>query len=197
MYIKKYQDQWKEDTALIPEKNISHVTHRGVPIKGRIDLIERLPDQRIRVVDFKTGNMNNHIRRNQKLKVQTSYDEKGGDYWRQVVFYKILLEALGDSNLHMDIGQMSFVEPDKYGEFYKKDYLIDLGQYEIVSDQIVEVYEKLKNHVFDIDCGRKECEWCQFVNNDFVLPETQENEDKEREPEPLDYSYEGQMEIDF
>ena len=140
--------------------------------------------------------MNNTQRRNQKLRSQKSFDEPGGDYWRQVVFYKILMDANKDPKLQMEVGEMSFVEPDKDGRFYSKEFLVDIGAYEIVSDQIVEVADKMKNHEFDVDCGRPDCGWCSFVKNDFVLPE--DTFDELVEPTEREFSFEeGQLQFDF
>ncbi len=195
-YVAHHRDRWLSAKRLLVEKNISHVTHRGIPIKGRIDLILEDSSGRYTVIDFKTGNMDNPQLRNQKLRAQTSFDRPGGDYWRQVVFYKILLDAQADDPVIMDVGQMSFVEPDKHGQFYDKDFLVDLGQYELVSDQIVSVHQRLHDHDFDVDCGRRDCDWCNFVKNDFVLPEDTFAEAEE--PTPREFvSDMGQYELDF
>jgi DNA helicase II / ATP-dependent DNA helicase PcrA len=161
---------WQEAEQIITEKSIGQVTHKGVPITGRLDLLMRGKDSRVRVIDFKTGNIDNERIKNAKLKVPANLDEKGGDYWRQVVFYKILLKEAGDPALRLDEGIMSFVEPDKYGSFEDHNFLVSQGEVDKVSQQMVDTYEKIKNHEFDVDCGRPECTWCSFVKNDFVLP---------------------------
>ena len=76
---------------------------------------------------------------------------------------------------------MSFVEADKYGEFTDKSFLISSGEYEVVSEQLVDAYRKMKNHEFDVDCGRSECTWCNFIKNDYVLPPDTIREDAEEE----------------
>ncbi len=195
-YLEKSLPEWLASPILIAEKNISHVTHRGVPIKGRIDLILKTQDGRVKVIDFKTGNMNNVQRRQQKLRRQASYDELGGDYWRQVVFYKILMDENNDPDLRMEVGEMSFVEPDRNQRFYSQEFLVDIGEYGIVSNQITEVFEKMRSHEFDVDCSRPDCNWCNFVGNEFVLPDDTFDELAESEegnfPEEM-----GQMQFDF
>lgn len=195
---KYFQDQWTnwlEASELITEKEISHAVHRGVPMKGRLDLIVKQKNGHIKVIDFKTGN-NNRNNRREKLKVPASYEEIGGDYWRQMVFYKILLGSHKQAGLHMDIGEVSFVEPDSQNQFNHESFYIDLGQYEMVSDQIVDTYKKMNAHVFDVDCGRDRCSWCSFVKNDFVLPEdTFDQEDDVQEDG--DIFVPQQMELGF
>ncbi len=174
---------WRDMELIIPEKGINHVHHNGVPITGRLDLLIKSRDGRISVIDFKTGNVDNSMQIRQKLKRVVDFSDKGGDYWRQVVFYKILLASRGDPAVQMDEGIMSFVERDKYGRFLDEQYLISQVEYEIVSKQLVDSYQKMKNHEFDVDCGRNDCTWCSFIKNDYVLlPESgKEKEDDSRD----------------
>lgn len=169
-YFDARVSEWKSAKALITEKNIDHALHRDVPLRGRLDLILKQQDGRNIVIDFKTGNVDRNAR-NKKLKRPEKFDDPRGDYWRQMVFYKILLEAQGDASMQMDVGRMSFVEADRSGKLNDEDFLIGAGEYQLVSDEIVEVYTRMKAHDFDVDCGRYDCHWCNFVKNDFVLPE--------------------------
>ncbi len=194
-YFANQWPYWQQAKELIPEKDISNVVHKGVPIKGRLDLIIKQTNGHTKVIDFKTGNTNLTLRR-EKVKVPKSLNDKGGDYWRQMVFYKILLEAFKVPGLAMDIGEVNFVEPNNQGVFKHQQYLIDQGQYEMVSDQIVDTYQKLKDHVFDVDCGRDRCSWCDFVKNDFVLPEDTFDPLEETQHPEQDFSP-RQMELDF
>ena len=73
--FENYRGSWTDDLAkvcgrtsflfgmmpksLIAEKGIDHVIHKEVPITGRIDLLLKGQDGRVRVVDFKTGNLDN------------------------------------------------------------------------------------------------------------------------------------------
>ncbi len=197
LYLARMSPQWLEATVLTAEKSISNVTHRDVPVKGRIDLIAKDARGHSKVIDFKTGNVDNTARRRQKLQVPETFDALGGDYWRQMVFYRILIDAANDPSTAMDVGEMSFVEPDKLGNFYSEEFFIDLGQYQIVSEQIVDVWMRLQAHDFDQDCNRKDCHWCNFVKNEFVLPEDTLDEWAEPEEEENTVAVLGQMEFDF
>ena len=60
----------------------------GVPIKGNLDKVE-FTGKQVTVVDYKTGKLKNA---KDKLQRPTNEEPNGGDYWRQAVFYKILID---------------------------------------------------------------------------------------------------------
>ncbi|NND31133.1 MAG: ATP-dependent helicase [Saprospiraceae bacterium] len=169
-YVNEKLGDWKSAQFLSTEEGISHINHRDVPVTGRLDLILKDQTGQNLVIDFKTSNVNNIKLHKDKLQPARNFDEKGGDYWRQVVFYKILLQESGKAEMRMDQGIMSFIEPDKYGEFEDVSFHVSSGEMELVSNQIVDAYAKMRNHEFDKDCGRPHCTWCNFIKNDYVLP---------------------------
>ncbi len=169
LYLQHKLPEWQDAKRLIPEKNIDHVEHRGVPVRGRLDLIVERPDGHIEVIDFKTGNPD--MSKSKLSKPDAKNNPVGGNYWRQIVFYKILLEAHGDATLKMSQGLISFVEPDKLDDLKEESFLISLDEYDLVSNQIVECFQKIQEHVFDIGCESHYCDWCRFIKNDYVLPE--------------------------
>ncbi|NND09414.1 MAG: ATP-dependent helicase [Saprospiraceae bacterium] len=197
-YFAKFWPTWQQAEELIPELEIKDTEHRGVPVRGRLDLIVKQRDGFIKVIDFKTGNTDPN-RRRKKLKKPEKLNELGGNYWRQMVFYKLLLRAHKDPALRMDIGEVNFVEPNDLGEFRPKEFLIDDGQLDMVSDQIVASYKKMKDHIFDVDCDQSLCTWCNFVRNDYVISEeiaatVESITDRE---DSTDTFFPQQMELDF
>jgi DNA helicase-2/ATP-dependent DNA helicase PcrA len=80
-YYETYNEQFTSNT--ISEFNFSHdgVNIEGIQLTGKIDKIE-ITENNIIVTDFKTGNADTGM---QKL-------AHGEDYWRQLVFYKILCD---------------------------------------------------------------------------------------------------------
>lgn len=198
-YVAYKLSSWQKAELVVAEKGISHITHREVPITGRLDLLLKGADGRLQVIDFKTGNVDNTTSTRQKLKPAKDYADKGGDYWRQVVFYKILLAERGDPNLQMDEGIMSFIEQDKYGNFWEERFLVNFGEVELVSNQLFDAYQKMKRHEFDVDCQRPECTWCNFIKNDYVLPaETGHPTEPEGTDDSLFFSQDAmQLHFDF
>ena len=67
---------------LIEFKNVEV---EGVPITGVIDRIDFLDNQTVHIVDYKTGS-----HKKDKLNPPTAKNPHGGNYWRQLIFYKIL-----------------------------------------------------------------------------------------------------------
>ncbi len=131
-----------------------HVIFEGVPITGQIDKIEIInPEKKlVNIVDYKTGNP-----KSSKLK-------RGEDYWRQIVFYKILCDNCEFFPYKMVSGEVDFVQKDKESEEFKKiPVYIEKEDLEILSAQIKDSYQEIKSLAFmkfqpDRYCG--ECEWC-------------------------------------
>ena len=79
------------------EYGIKNASHRGVPISGKLDKVEIYKDHVV-VVDYKTGKPSNA---RPKLR-RPSETEIGGDYWRQIIFYKMLIDA--DTRITLENG---------------------------------------------------------------------------------------------
>jgi DNA helicase-2/ATP-dependent DNA helicase PcrA len=128
------------------------------------------------VVDYKTGNP---VKARKKLnppdpeKVEKALaegkepnddDRLGGDYWRQAVFYRILVEHEPRRNWRMAAARFEFVEPEKEsGEFKSAHFEVSDHDVAVVTAQVHEVYAKIRAHQFTEGCGKPECEWCAFV----------------------------------
>jgi len=146
----------------ITERTIKNIQIEGVPIKGNLDKIE-FEGKNVSVVDYKTGKLKNA---KDKLLRPTNEQPNGGDYWRQAVFYKILIDH--DRNDWQVVNTIfDFVEPIKDGEYHKEKLFINSEDTATVTDQIKTVYQKIMAHDFNTGCGKKECDWCHFVKSNF------------------------------
>ncbi|MGN6395458.1 MAG: ATP-dependent DNA helicase [Mucilaginibacter sp.] len=158
-YYNQNIETWNKNA--VTERSIKNVEVAGVPIKGNLDKVE-FNGKEVTVVDYKTG----------KLKYakdkfnRGGLEEPGGDYWRQAVFYKILVD--NDRTLDWQVVStiFEFVEPID-DEYYKEKVVITPEDTEIVTSQIKDVYQKIMNHEFATGCGKKECDWCHFVKSNF------------------------------
>lgn len=158
-YYNQNIEIWNKNA--VTERSIKNVEVAGVPIKGNLDKVE-FNGKEVTVVDYKTG----------KLKYakdkfnRGGLEEPGGDYWRQAVFYKILVD--NDHTLDWQVVStiFEFVEPVD-DEYYKEKIVITPEDTETVTDQIKDVYQKIMNHDFNTGCGKKECDWCHFVKSNF------------------------------
>jgi len=160
-YYEQNLNKWNK--IAITERAIKNVEIDGIPIKGNLDKIE-FTGKQVNVVDYKTGKY-----KNAKSKFNRPNDDEpvGGDYWRQAVFYKLLIDH--DRTLDWEVisTEFEFVEPISEGEYYKEKVVITPQDVEQVTNQIKDVYQKILNHDFNTGCGKKECDWCHFVRSNF------------------------------
>lgn len=176
-YYTKYINTWNKIVS--PETPIKNVEVNGIPIKGKIDKIE-FDGNYVNVVDYKTGSFEYA---KAKLNGPSDKNPLGGDYWRQAVFYKILIDNYRIKDWQVISTEFDFVEPYK-DEYVKSKIVISAEDVKFVTNQIEEVYQKIKNHEFSTGCGKKDCEWCNFVKKnfkdaEFVFPEREEDENEE------------------
>ncbi|MDE3252299.1 MAG: ATP-dependent helicase, partial [Bacteroidota bacterium] len=85
-YYAEYIHRWNKIVAV--ERTIRNVVVKGVPLKGKLDKLE-FNGKDVNVVDYKSGDID---KAREKLKPPHDKDPNGGDYWRQAVFYKILID---------------------------------------------------------------------------------------------------------
>lgn len=167
--LKKYHENqlssWFEPDDYKMEQYISNVHFNKIPIKGMIDKIEFYKDS-VHVIDYKTGNPAN-------AKTLVSPPKKegdpGGDYWRQLIFYKILLDNDPKTRLTAQSGSVFLIEPENDGTFFKHKIVFNPAEMKIVENQLIDVYNKIKNHEFSTGCGKSDCTWCNFVRHRTTL----------------------------
>jgi len=129
----------------------------GIPMKGIIDKIEWLDQGTLRLVDYKTGTPDL-----KKVAPPTEDQPLGGEYWRQLAFYQILLEQAHLYPEAVDKTAISWLEPDKRGTFLFIEIRYSPEELRFVEGLIRDVYEKIQQRTFDRGCGKKECPWCQM-----------------------------------
>jgi DNA helicase-2/ATP-dependent DNA helicase PcrA len=168
----KNLDTWSKNVDL--EVHVK-ATVNDIPIKGLLDKIE-YHEQGDFVIDYKTGDANSSYT---KEKFKSLADDKngvGGDYWRQAIFYKILLDNQHPRKYKAISAQYVFVEPDKKTKeltmpihvAFKKEHEDQVKQ------QLTEVWHKIQNHDFYTGCGDEKCPSCNFSRqiNSSVLPKS-------------------------
>jgi DNA helicase-2/ATP-dependent DNA helicase PcrA len=164
-YYEKYIHSWNKIVSI--ERPISKVAIGGVPAKGFLDKME-FDGKQVNVVDYKTGNPDNA---KQKIQGPNEKQPLGGDYWRQAVFYKLLVD---NSQLGWQVisTEFDFIEPDKKKEYRKLKVYVSPEDEAIVTRQVTDTWTKIQNHDFYTGCGKEDCHWCQFVKtNKLTIPE--------------------------
>lgn len=154
-YYDKYNPTWSEDIRYDTEYKLRDIHIQGVPVSGFIDRIDKF-ENKIIVYDYKSGKTDKF-----KEKLKSPDDtSNGGDYWRQMVFYDLMLSQDLKYRTHMDHGWLQALEPEKDGSFKQHKIVVTDLDRDIVTHQIVDTYQKIQNMEFTKGCGK--CDWCKM-----------------------------------
>ncbi len=175
-YYTAYLNEWNR--IVVIERTIKNVVVSGVPLKGKLDKIE-FNGKAVNVVDYKTGDIE---KAKEKLRGPNDKYPNGGDYWRQAVFYKILVDNYEQKTWQVVSSEFDFIEPDKKKEYRKEKLVITPEDITTVTQQIIQVWEKIQNREFYTGCGKPDCHWCGFVKtNNLAITLHELNEEAENE----------------
>jgi len=149
-YYDQHLDSVKDGSICEYNFATENIVYKNIPLTGKIDLIQKAENGKINVIDFKTGNADNKYK-------ELSSD---GDYHRQIVFYKLLLDIKNDSRFQFNQGIIDFVEKSKLKKsFIRKEINVSDEDLNKLKTQIEEVYQKILNlEFFEIgkDCKDKD-----------------------------------------
>ncbi len=173
-YYDKYISSFNKIVAI--ERRIKTV-YKDVPLKGALDKLE-FDGKSVNVVDYKSGDPDKGI---PKTKGPSDKDPNGGDYWRQAVFYKILVDNYEQKDWKVVSTEFDFIEPDKKKNYRKEKVVISPADITTVTQQISDTWEKIQNREFYTGCGKEDCHWCNFVktNNLAIALHSLEDETAE------------------
>jgi DNA helicase-2/ATP-dependent DNA helicase PcrA len=160
-YYNKNVYSWNKIVAI--ERNIRNVEVSGIPLKGKLDKLE-FEGKSVNVVDYKTGDPE---KAKPKLLAPGEKEPNGGDYWRQAVFYKILIDQY-ERGWQVVSTEFDFIEPDAKKNYKKAKMVISAQDISAVTRQITETWQKIQNHDFYIGCGKEDCHWCSFVKTNHL-----------------------------
>lgn len=156
-YYDKYINSFNKIVAI--ERNIRNIVVKNVPLKGKLDKLE-FDGKSVNVVDYKTGDPD---KAKTRLKGPSTDDPNGGDYWRQAVFYKLLVDNYEQKGWKVVSTEFDFIEPDKKKNFRKEKIVISPADTTTVMHQVETVWQKIQDREFYIGCGKEDCHWCNFV----------------------------------
>ncbi|MCD6012127.1 MAG: ATP-dependent helicase [Flavipsychrobacter sp.] len=168
-YYDHYISNFHKDVEI--EYKVPRYLLDGVPITGKIDKLELNGDS-CKVIDYKTGDPDKYA--SVMVAAPNEKTPLGGDYWRQMVFYKILLENAEDKRMRVTTGMFDFIQKGKNGEY--KQVLIPMfaQDEEFVRAQIKDVHSRIMNHEFDRGCGEESCHWCNFARRYELIRPTKD-----------------------
>lgn len=176
-YYNEYVNTWNKVVAV--ERNIRNVVVNGVPLKGKLDKLE-FNNKEVNVVDYKTGDPDKAA---EKLKPPSTKQPNGGDYWRQAVFYKILVDH-SNRDWKVVSSEFDFVEPDNRKKYRKAKLVITPEDITTVTQQITDTWAKIQAREFYTGCGLPDCHYCNFIKTNqlqVALHEIHKEEEVEDE----------------
>lgn len=149
-YYDQYKDSIKDGNVCEHNFLNDNIVYKNIPLTGKIDLIEKIDGHKVNVVDFKTGNVDN----------KSKDLSPGGDYHRQIVFYKLLLDIKNDNQWQFNQGIIDFVEKSKSKKVFVRNVInVTPKDFDNLKAQIEEIYQKIINlEFFEIgkDCKDKD-----------------------------------------
>ncbi len=161
------------DSALLDSRLRGNDT--VVELTGKLDKIEFLDDHHVAVVDYKTSKPKS------RNVIEGKTKDSDGNYKRQLVFYKLLLDSRADSpfekggvprqsrgmgdfrNFSMKYGEIDFIEPNDAKKYKKERF--EVSEKEV--EELKEVIKQMAKEVVGLEfvekgCGEKECEFCRL-----------------------------------
>lgn len=179
LYYKARKDAWNnllQKSTVLTEKSLRNVEFKGVPLTGTIDKLLYLPHttgKKVHVVDYKTGKL-----QERRLYPPTKNNPYGGIYWRQLIFYKILIENSNLTSYKVRSAEIDYLTPNELGDFPSKSLNFELKEVNMVKKMVQQVYQNIMNHNFANGCGEEHCKWCNFAQRNLV-PNSFSNEEVE------------------
>lgn len=156
VFSRNVQIKYRIAEVLIP--NASEGTAESIKLTGELDLVQFTDNSlsNVIVIDFKTGKPKT---RNDILGTTKT---SNGNYYRQLVFYKLLLQHFKPS-WRMQQGIIDFIQTDNTGKFHREAFEIPDEEVKSITAQIQEVANDIVTLSFwDRHCDEPECEWCML-----------------------------------
>jgi DNA helicase-2/ATP-dependent DNA helicase PcrA len=168
-YYKARKDEWNQllqKVTIMTEKPLRNVEWKGVPMTGTIDKLLLLPHtsgKKVHIVDYKTGKL-----QDRRMALPSNSNPYGGIYWRQLIFYKILLDNSSLTSYKSRSAEIDYLTPNEEGVFPSKSIQFNTKDVNLVKKMIEQVYQNIMNHNFSEGCGEKYCKWCNFAQRNLA-----------------------------
>ncbi len=153
----------KLDAKVLTEYSIGDIelkinADEKLKIYGKLDRVDFLTSGEILVTDYKT------MEPKSKNEIMGLTQNSTGDYYRQLVFYKFLIDEHYKSDWKMRNAQIVFMKAKEDQEE------IESLTFEIGDDEVVKLKEEIKKFADDVlnlrfwdkTCDDKDCEFCKF-----------------------------------
>jgi len=155
-FYEKQMKEWsdkRDSEVIIPNLPLG----TGIFINGKIDMIEYQKNNNVIVYDFKTGKVKS---RNEILGLTKKEDKA---YYRQLVFYQLLLSLFKKGLYKMTEGVIEFVESAETGDVRRESFVISSDEVSALKIEIRQMKESILNLSFwDTRCDDETCEYCKL-----------------------------------
>lgn len=127
-------------------------------LNGKIDMIEPVDKNfRVNVYDFKTGSVKS------RNEIEGKTRNGKGNYKRQLVFYKLLLDRYRNGFFKMGSGVIEFVEPNENGVYKREIFDITKEDAEQLLEEVIKVSDEITNLSFwKVNCDKRDCQYCRL-----------------------------------
>jgi DNA helicase-2/ATP-dependent DNA helicase PcrA len=155
-YYFYYQATFTPDS--MTELNFSsHNIHLdNIPLTGKIDKIDFIDKdaQTVKIIDFKTGNPDNKAKKM----------EESGDYWQQLIFYKILCDLSPIFKFKAQKAEVDFLERGKKSaQYIRHEIPLNEGAVEQVKNTIRVAWAGIQRLEFEkLETESEPCRFCDF-----------------------------------
>lgn len=155
-YAETYAPVW--NYRVFTEFNVNGVMLADeVKITGKLDKIELEEAGNVVVVDYKTSKPQS------RNWIEGNVGDSNGDYKRQLVFYKLLLNLYPEQKYRMVAGVIDFVEPNERGTFKKERFEIREEEVEDLVATILKVADEITSLSFwNRRCEDSACRYCRL-----------------------------------
>ncbi|MCX6816994.1 MAG: ATP-dependent DNA helicase [Candidatus Beckwithbacteria bacterium] len=176
-----YYDYYQDDfiKAMFTEKFFGYgwsKTFLGdIPLTGKIDRIDPLDmvNKTVRVVDYKTGQPQT------RNAIMGKTKNSQGDYYRQLVFYKLLTKLDQTFRLEVTEAEIDFVEPNRQsGKFRQESFKISDDDLKDLRATIISAMKEIRALNFIRTTDYHQCVRCEFQRHCWPdgLPKTKQLE---------------------
>lgn len=150
-----------QQAAVQTERIFRMIEIDGVPISGVIDkmlLLKENSQSFWAISDYKTGKV-----KPDRLQPPSEQQPYGGTYWRQLLFYKILVEQANFSPYPVKQAEIDYLTPNNKGVFELKGVELSPQAVAFMKNLLKTTYQKIMAHDFSNACQSVGCKWCSFV----------------------------------
>lgn len=158
-WIRENKDRISSDA--IPEFKIRKLELApGILISGTLDRVDGTLGGSVHIVDYKTGKPRS---RNEIVGMTKSANK---DYYRQLVFYKLLLSLYKGGVHEVETCEINFLEPTEAGNYKREEFKIEDREVKELVEIIKAVSEEIRNFSFtDKGCNKEDCTYCALAKN--------------------------------